>query len=362
MHFLLWTALFAASIGPMGPDSPAREPQTAANQSMIGMAFGAGNAVYFSASRDGGVTFSNPVKVTQAGVLPLTRHRGPRIALAGSAIVITAVAGKTLSTGQHAHGLPSDGDLVVWRSPDGGKTWTAGIAINDVPGSATEGLHSLAGDGKGNLFAAWLDQRGGKGTKLYGARSTDGGATWSRNALIYDSPDGTICECCHPSVAIEPDGQILVMWRNWLGGSRDMYLARSRDGASFSKPEKLGTGTWPLNACPMDGGGIAVNGGKTVTAWRRGEDVFLSEPGKPEAKIGSGKDIAIAMKEGHVFVTWTEGTKIVSWVDGKTETLSDSGAFSSVTSLPGGGALVAWEQAGGSIVSRRLQPVRSWAR
>ena len=114
--------------------------------------------------------------------------------------------------------------------------------VNDVPGAPTEGLHALAADSKGVLFAAWLDKRG-KGTQLYGARSTDGGATWSKNVHIYNSPEGTICECCHPSIAIDAAGQILVMWRNSMGGSRDMYLARSRDGVSFSKPEKLGTGT-----------------------------------------------------------------------------------------------------------------------
>ena len=59
-----------------------------------------------------------------------------------------------------------------------------------------------------------------------------------------------------PVLAIDATGQIVVMWRNWLGGSRDMYLARSRDGVTFSKPEKLGTGTWQINACPMDGGGL----------------------------------------------------------------------------------------------------------
>ena len=54
---------------------------------------------------------------------------------------------------------------------DGGKSWSTGSVINDVPGAPTEGLHTLAGDGKkGTLFAAWLDKRGGKGTKLYGAR------------------------------------------------------------------------------------------------------------------------------------------------------------------------------------------------
>ena len=248
----------------------------------------------FHSSRDAGKTFTAPVRVGGGPVIPLNRHRGPRIAISGNAIIITAVAGKTLSTAQHAHGLPSDGDLIVWRSTDRGVTWSKGAVINDVPGAPTEGLHTIAADAHGNLFAAWLDPRGGKGTKLYGARSSDGGVTWSKNIAIYASPDGSICECCHPSAAFDADGQILVMFRNWLGGSRDLYLTRSRDGVNFSKPERLGTGTWQLNACPMDGGGLVVVGGRIVSAWRREHDIYLASPGEKEVDLGSGVDVSIA--------------------------------------------------------------------
>jgi hypothetical protein len=109
----LFGIMMSVNLGPIAPDVPAREPQMAANGSMVAITFGAGNAIYFSASTDSGKTFSTPVKVAEAAVVPLTRHRGPRIALSGSTIVITAVAGKTVAQGPHAHGLPSDGDLIA---------------------------------------------------------------------------------------------------------------------------------------------------------------------------------------------------------------------------------------------------------
>jgi BNR repeat-like domain len=356
MATLFLATMLAMTLGPIGPN-PAHEPQLAANGSLVAMTFGAGNAIYFSASNDAGQTFSNPVKVAEADVVPLTRHRGPRIVISGGTIVISSVMGTTLSHEQHAHGLPSDGDLVVWRSSDGGQKWSQGIVVNDVPGAPTEGLHSLAADARGHLFAAWLDKRGGNGTKLYGARSTNGGATWSKNVLIYQSPDGTICECCHPSAALEPSGEALVMWRNWLGGSRDMYLTKSQNGAAFSKPEKLGLDTWHLNGCPMDGGGLAASATKTITAWRRGDNVFLAEPGKPELQIGAGKDVALALDGDRVYVSWTSGTKIEVWRGVQTEVLSNAGAYSAVTSLPSGGALVAWEENGGIVTHRLRQSV-----
>jgi BNR repeat protein len=346
-----FAAMLAASLGPMGPDAPAREPQLAVSGSMAALAFGAGKAIYFTASLDGGASFGAPIKVTEAEVLPLNRHRGPRIAITGGAIVITAVTGKTLSQGPHAHGLPSDGDLRFWRSADGGKTWSGGSAINDVPGAATEGLHSLAGS-KGRLFAAWLDKREPNGVRLYGARSTDGGVTWSKNVLIYQSPDGSICQCCHPSLAMDANGEIVVMWRNWLQGSRDMYLARSRDGLEFGRPEKLGTGTWPLNACPMDGGGIAIAGGRVVTAWRREREIFLASPGEKEISAGEGIDVAVAAGTAGIYAVWSGPGGVKALTPGAKESLvlAPKGGFPSVAGLPGGRALAAWETDGRIVV------------
>jgi hypothetical protein len=152
MLSLVFAVMLAVNLGPIAPDTPARAPQMAANGSIVALTFGAGKGIYCSVSHDSGTTFSAPVEVAEAEVVPLSRHRGPRIALSGGAIVISAVAGKTLSQKKHAHGLLLDADLMVWRSVDGGKTWSGGIVVNDVPGAATEGLHSLAGDAKGNLF------------------------------------------------------------------------------------------------------------------------------------------------------------------------------------------------------------------
>ncbi len=351
----LLSLVLAAHVGPIAQDVPAREPQMAVRGSNVALAFGAGNAIYFTLSRDSGATFANPVKIVESPVVPLTRHRGPRIAFAGKAIVITAVAGRIAAEGPHAHGLPSDGDLIAWRSLDEGKTWSKAVLINDVPGSPTEGLHALASDGNGRLYAAWLDHRGAKGTKLYGAQSQDGGATWSKNILIYASPDGTICECCHPSLAIDPNGDVVVMWRNWLNGSRDMYVARSRDGLHFSPPEKLGTGTWKLNACPMDGGGIAFSGGRLITAWRREHEIFLYTAGQPEKSIGSGVDVAIAAGPKGPYLVWSSpaGLQALSPAKPEPAILASKGSFPSIAALPGGGALVAWED-DGKITVRSL--------
>ncbi|HTM48478.1 MAG TPA: sialidase family protein, partial [Bryobacteraceae bacterium] len=311
--------LLAVHIAPNGASPEYRQPQLAAGDGMVAVTFGADNAIYFSASRDQGKTFSTPVKVAEAPKLMLGRHRGPRIAITPAAIVISAVVAEAppaAQPGPHKHVTPTSGDLKAWRSTDGGKTWSAGVAINDVAAAAREGLHSMASGG-GVVFATWLDLRS-KGTRLYGSVSTDGGATWSKNRLVYESPSGTICQCCHPTAVIDSKGQIHVMWRNALEGNRDMYAAVSRDGGqSFGAASKLGGQSWKLEACPMDGGGLAASGTRILAAWRRESTVYVSEPDKAERRIGDGKDPALAVAGGRAAVAWSEGAALRAWREGQ---------------------------------------------
>jgi hypothetical protein len=336
---VLALAAFAIlQLTPPAAEVPYRQPQLASSAHLVALAFGSGNGIYVATSSGEGDTFSKPVKVAEVGVLMLGRHRGPRVAISQGAIVVTAVAGPA-------------GDLLAWRSIDGGKTWSQAVRINDVPSAAREGLQTLATDGRGKLFAAWLDLRK-QGTRLYGAYSADSGATWSANVLVYESPDGTICQCCHPSAAFAGDGTLEVMWRNWLDGSRDLYLIRSTGSREFGKPEKLGSGTWKLNACPMDGGSLTNAGPRTVTAWRRNGEIFMAEPGQAETKLGEGKDVAIAASQGRVYALWIQGTQLELWTSEKTEAVAQNAAFPSLTALPGGGVLGAWEDNGRISVRR----------
>lgn len=351
--FFLLASVLTLNIGPAPDKTPYRQPQLAAGNGMVAMAFANGGSVMIALSSDGGRSFSPVHKVSEAPLLATGRHRGPRVLITDHEIVVSAVTGNTPATGEHAHGLPADGDLVVWRSSDKGKTWSKPSIVNDVPGAPREGLHAMVSDGHGQLAAAWLDLRN-TGTRLYGAFSKDAGATWSKNILIYEAPGGTICQCCAPSLAATGPGSFTVMFRNVLGDSRDLYTIRIKDGQVTSKPEKVGSGTWTINACPMDGGGLLYVAGQFTSAWRRGDDVFLSTPQRPETRIGSGVDIALAESGGHPYVAWQKAGKVVVWTAGKTETLAEQGGgFPVLLSLSDGAVLAAWE-AEGAISTRRL--------
>jgi hypothetical protein len=338
--FLL-TALLALHLGPVSPSGPNRQPQLATGNGMVAMVFGSGDAIWFARSGDNGRSFSPPVKVGDLPKLSLGRHRGPRVAISGNTILVSAIRQQS--------------DLFCWRSGDGGRTWSKGAVVNDQPASAREGLDALAADAEGHAAVVWLDDRTPKGKRLYGAFSDDRGATWSKNVMLYQSPSGTICECCHPSLVALGGGEFAVMWRNVLDGSRDFYVMRISGGRPASDAVKQGTGTWKLDACPMDGGGLAVRNGEIWSAWRREHDVYLAEPGKPEVKLGAGENIALATTAKGAYAIWSTGQGIEAQVPGSArQHLSPSGGFPAIVALPDGSVLAAWEE-GDAIAVHRME-------
>jgi hypothetical protein len=338
MHFL--AALLALHVAPVVPNTPNKQPQLAAGNGIVAMVFGSGDALWFARSNDNGRTFTAPARIAALPKVLVGRHRGPRVAIAGNAIIVTAISS----------------DLYAWRSTDGGRTWSKPQIVNDKPTAAREGLDGLAADSQGHVAVAWLDDRDAPGKRLYGAFSNDGGATWSKNVLLYQSPERTICECCHPSLAALGNGEFAVMWRNVIAGSRDFYTLRIRDGKPVSSAAKLGEGTWKLSACPMDGGGIAVANGATYTVWRREHDIYLDQPGKPETKLGGGQDAALAANAAGPYAVWStpQGIQALAPGTSKPATLAPAGAFPAIVALPDGAMLAAWEE-NGSIATRRLE-------
>ena len=276
------------------------QPQLAAVGSEVFLVFGRPDSIQVARSTDAAETFGKPAALPVSGKMALGRRRGPRVAATRHAVLVSAVIGQ--------RGGGGDGDILLYRSTDHGKTWSVPLPINDVPGAAREGMHAMAANEAGTVVVAWLDLRE-RGTRIYAAVSRDHGATWSKDQLVYTSPSGSVCECCHPSVAVSDRGAVAIMFRNNVDGLRDMFVAESADGATFAPARKLGTGSWALAACPMDGGGLTLAGSLT-TVWRRGDGIFLSSASVAERRLATGRDAVVAAAGSHTDVAWQEGPSV----------------------------------------------------
>jgi len=321
-------------IGP-GPAVPGQQPQLAHDGDRTFLVVAREQQVGILRSTDAGHSFHERAPIAVEGHMAAGMHRGPRVAVTPTALLVAVIAG--------AQGGGKDGDVVLYRSTDDGAHWSAPVIVNDVPGAAREGLHGMAATPDGLVMLTWLDLRDG-GTRLYGAVSRDHGATWSADTLVYASPDETICQCCHPSVVADPAAGLAVMFRNHIAGSRDLYVTRSTDGRSFTPAEKQGTSTWKLDACPMDGGGLVVGPGGISSVWRRDTGIFLATPSAPERQVGIGRDPVISASAAALDLAWTTSDGILLQ-RGTATRLVGTGKFASLLAFPTH-SLLAWEQQG----------------
>lgn len=326
-----------------------KQPQIATAGDNVFVVFGLGNEILLARSNDAGKTFAAGSVVTSVNGMPLGMRRGPRLAATSDTLVVTAI--------ESPQGGGKDGDIFAWSSVDEGKTWVKGARpLNSAVAAAREGLHDMAGDGKGKVAVVWLDMRRvgqpGAGTEVWIATSDDGGRTWGEDRPVYVNQGGTVCECCHPSVTYDHAGNPVIMFRNSLSGARDMFAVTSTDGGrTFSEARKLGEGTWKINACPMDGGDVITTGEGTVTTWRRETQIFLSEPGSAEQKLGQGMQPVLAAAPDGVYVLWQRGNDIViRRPNGKPNLLAERASYPSIVTTREGNVVAAW-QSGESVVA-----------
>jgi hypothetical protein len=305
---------------------------------VIRIIYGNKDKIYYSYAEDAGKTFSTPEVIAEIKDMHLGMTRGPQFATSEDYSVVTAIDKK--------------GNIHAYQLNHKTKKWNALNDVNDIEGSAPEGLMSITADDKNNFYAVWLDLRGDRNNKIVFS-SLGKNQSWSENKIIYQSLEKSVCECCKPSIAVK-NRQVYVMFRNLINGFRDLYLISLTDGGvKFDNVIKLGKGTWKLTGCPMDGGGISIGKDNIVrTVWQRENVVYYDEPGKAESRIADGRSCNV-FGTGNPLITWQEGDHIYGQqLDGAKKDIGNGTALS-VVELQDEGFLAAWES-DGVILFRKL--------
>lgn len=132
-------------------------------------------------------------------------------------------------------------------SEDDGKTWSELKPIGDYGGIVAMGFVEKLRTGKGHYLAMFHDDGrffAKDGTrakpvvfKLYQIRSTDGGLTWSKPTVVFESSDIHLCE---PGAIRSPDGkQIAVLLRENKRVKNSHVIFSNDEGKTWSQPREL---------------------------------------------------------------------------------------------------------------------------
>jgi hypothetical protein len=183
-----------------------------------------------------------------------------------------------------------------------------------------DGGGSIAADKSGNVYVAWHgkgDKEGEENRRIWVARSTDEGKTFSRETAAWNEPTGA-CVCCGMRAFADRQGRVHLLYRAATGRvDRDMYLLSSENrGQTFS-----GTllDKWKLNACPMSSASLADGATGLLAAWETQGQVYFASldrknqrpisPTPAPGDMGKRKHPMIAANSrGETMLVWTEGT------------------------------------------------------
>jgi hypothetical protein len=188
--------------------------------------------------------------------------------------------------------------LVVTRSTDGGKTWTAGDEFESgviptrrflvyLPESP-----SLAVSHDGTIYATWMDGRDGD-EDVFLKKSSDGAKTWSAPIRVNNNPKGDGTNQYLPRVSIGGGGRVNVL-----------FLDRRRDPRNIMTDAELATST---------------DGGKTFTNRRISSQSFDGTIGPMVSELTGadfGTHLGLDSWGNHVLAAWTD-TREGSQADGQ---------------------------------------------
>jgi hypothetical protein len=294
--------------------------------------------VYFKGEPAAGDLFYTRIEPGKGAFAAPVRVNSQR----GSAVAIGTIRGAHIALGRHGHvhiawngsnqAVPKNtfgsNPMLYSRSDSAGRAFEPQRNVMRRT-SALDGGGSVAADWAGNVYVAWHghseDSAGGElGRRIWTARSTDDGATFSAEEPALDKQTGA-CGCCGIRALADSQGRIYILYRGAGegGAERDMYLLSSRDHGEHFDGNMIHP--WKINGCPMSSASLAEQGDRVTSAWETNQQVYfaridpgsgkLSPPAQPPGNADRKHPAVACNQRGETIVVWTEGT---GWQKGGT--------------------------------------------
>ena len=277
--------------------------------------------LYYVRSRDGGATFSTPLRVNSSpgSAIAVGNIRGGHLAIGKNGRVHVAW------NGSRSAGKPGQEPMLYARLNDAGAAFQP---QRNVIQSAygLDGGGAVAADAAGNVYVLWHAPEPGKegegNRRVWITRSRDEGKTFARERVAYNQPTGA-CGCCGLNAFANRSGALYVLYRSATEMvHRDMYLLVSHDKGDTFQGEDISK--WNVGSCVMSSESFSAGPAGVLAAWETEKQAYYGRidpvTGKipaPIAAPGSGENrkypAVAANQQGETIFVWTEG---MAWKKG----------------------------------------------
>lgn len=272
------------------------------------------------------------------------------------ALFTTSMISLALASWMHPSGLadsisPADGDMefvrtamdnngnaiVVWKKSDVYRevymseyrngVWSHPADLSDfinLTGTSTEMSLTLAMADNGDAVIVWNQHVGGTTFKLFKSERRNG--VWSHPKSLADGfgPDGI--SLYDPQVAMDANGNTIIVWRQHQGSTFQMYKSEYRNN-SWTHPTDLSENFSPSTQNVFNPQVAMDDNGNAIITWNQ----------------GSGSAIQIYMSE-YRNNTWTHPSGLSEYIS----LAGQPANHASVAMDNNGNAIIAWRQKNGA--------------
>lgn len=202
----------------------------------------AATTLFLSVSRDGGKTFTAPVKVNDD--LAPASHGMHSLAIGKDGKIFMAwLDERNIKT--EAKNFTGDKIIEPRENNSFGE-----FKLIKAHHNSNKTVQNKPEEKKPEKKAA-SDENVEPNSEVFFAASNDGGKTFSKNLKISSE----VCPCCKTNLAIDGNGKIYASWRQVVGDNfRHIAVASSENGGEkFSEHTIVSDDQWQINACPVSG-------------------------------------------------------------------------------------------------------------
>jgi hypothetical protein len=202
--------------------------------------------------------------------------------------------------------------ILVSRSTDGGRTWSAATTLRQDGGASLNDKESAtadAGDAR-YVYVAW-DRLTGNNAPTWFTRTTDGGTTWETARAIYDP--GANRQTLNNQVAVLPNGTLALLFSELPtvdnGQPALLRLVRSTDkGATWSAPITVSDMQTVGTTDPDTG--IDIRDAEAIAAITAGANGMLAAVWQDSRFAGGAYDGIAFSKSIDGGITWSPPVRI----------------------------------------------------